>query len=156
MSRKYQYRRNLPHYQKDDRALFITFNTNGRWELPPSARDIVLTCCLYQHRRMVWVHAVVVMPEHVHMIFTVLRDDDGPFSLPEVLQNIKSMSSHRINRLLQRRGRVWQEESFDHVLRSQEKLADRVDYVANNPMRRGLCARPEKYKWLWINEEDYV
>ena len=34
MLREYEYRRTLPHYQKDNRAIFGTFATHRRWHLP--------------------------------------------------------------------------------------------------------------------------
>jgi REP element-mobilizing transposase RayT len=152
--RKYDYRRNLPHYQKDGRPVFITFNTNDRWQMPPAVRDIVLECCKHQHRKMVWLHIVVVMPEHAHLIVNLAHDGaTGPFSVLEFMQNVKSVSAHKINRLLRHEGRVWQEESFDHVLRTDEHLEDRIEYVRQNPVRRRLCRHPGDYKWLWVNPE---
>ena len=51
--------------------------------------------------------------------------------------------------LLGRSGAVWQEESFDHVLRSNESLAEKVEYVCRNPVRAGLVASVGEYPWLW-------
>jgi REP element-mobilizing transposase RayT len=48
-------------------------------------------------------HGFVVMPDHMHLVFTPLADDDGPISLPEILQKVKSESAHRINKLLRRK-----------------------------------------------------
>src|SRR5579864_3817754 len=42
---KYRYRRRLPHLQKADADLFITFRTLGRLVLPEGARDLVLQHC---------------------------------------------------------------------------------------------------------------
>jgi len=39
---KYRYRRRLPHLQKADAAVFVTFCTGGRLVLPEAARDLVL------------------------------------------------------------------------------------------------------------------
>jgi REP element-mobilizing transposase RayT len=65
------------------------------------------------------------MPDHVHLLLTPLRDLDGNlYSLIEILQGIKSASAHSLNRSLGRSGPVWQEESFDHVLRSVRIPAD--------------------------------
>ena len=154
MIRKYDYRRVLPHLQKDSRAVFVSFNTLSRWEIPAAARDLVLDCCVFQHKKMVLLHIVVVMPDHVHLIFAPLHDGDrGPFSVPEIMQSIKGVSAHRVNKLLGRVGHVWQNESFDHVLRSDESLAEKIEYVRQNPVRRGLCRRPEQYRWLWVNPE---
>jgi hypothetical protein len=92
---KYEYRRNLPHFQKDDRAHFITFNTHQKWVLPPAERDVVLESCLFLDGKKIHLHAVVVMPEHVHMIFLVLRNALGENdTFAEILGPIKGYTAH--------------------------------------------------------------
>jgi REP element-mobilizing transposase RayT len=150
--RKYEYRRRLPHYQKADRVVFVTFCKLDRTEaLSDVARDIVLQHCLHDHGKRVRLHAAVVMPDHVHLLATPLRDEKGwPYSLPAILKLIKGVSARRINELLGRSGPLWQEESFDHVLRSNESFAEKLEYIRQNPVRRRLVAKPEDYRWLWI------
>jgi len=90
------------------------------------------------------------MPDHVHMVFTPLRDEAGnTFGLAEIMNGIKSASAHRINKTLNRRGHVWQDESFDHILRSNENVRDKVEYICHNPVRKGLVQAVEDYPWLW-------
>ncbi len=72
MQRKYEYRRKLPHYQPDFKAFFITFSTHHRWILPESVLHIVIDTCLAGNDRKFALHAVVVMPAHVHMALTRL------------------------------------------------------------------------------------
>src|SRR5579871_2064987 len=145
------YRRNLPHLQRDATPHFITFVTKFRWVLPPPARDIVLTSCLHDHRTRYELHVAVVMPDHVHVILTPLLDEARGqfFSLVEILRTIKSVSAHLINRSLTRQTTVWQEESFDRVLRASEKLDAKVQYILQNPVRRGLVRDWEEYQWIW-------
>ena len=82
------------------------------------------------------------MPDHVHLLLTSLRDEAGwPYGLPAILKLIKGASARSINKLLGSGGPVWQEESFDHVLRSQESLAEKLEYIRQNPVRRGLVKR---------------
>jgi REP element-mobilizing transposase RayT len=153
MPRKYDYRRRLPHIQKDNRPIFLTFTTCRRWKLPDTARDIVLDCCLAQNSRKLDLHASVVMPDHVHLILTPLRRQDGwTYSLPEIMHAIKGAAASRINRTLERSGPVWQEEFFDHVLRSNESLGEKVNYVCQNPVRAGLVRNETEYRWLWRGE----
>jgi REP element-mobilizing transposase RayT len=66
------------------------------------------------------------VPNHVHLICTALADSDTPFSIPEIMHAIKSESAHRINEVLGRKGRVWQDESFDHVLHNNESLSQKI------------------------------
>jgi REP element-mobilizing transposase RayT len=148
---KYRYRRRLPHYQKDDRAVFVTFCCGCLGALPEDVRDIVLRHCLHDQGSRAVIHAVVVMPDHVHLLLTPLRDlDRNLYSLVEILQGIKSASAHSLNRALGRSGPVWQEESFDHVLRGEKSFEEKLEYIRKNPVRRGLVTRPEDYRWLWV------
>jgi REP element-mobilizing transposase RayT len=162
---KYHYRRRLPHLQKADAALFVTFCTTGRMILPERARDLVLAHCLRDAANSteagegarptpaarIRLHAVVVMPDHVHLLLTSLRDENGwPFPLVDILQCLKSATAHRINRLLGIQGPVWEEESFDHVLRSDESLKEKCEYIRQNPVKAGLVREPEDYRWLWV------
>jgi REP element-mobilizing transposase RayT len=150
---KYEYRRRLPHYQKAGRALFVTFCKANRCPFPPEARDTVLRHCLHDHGKRFQLHAAVVMPEHVHLLLTPLCDEQGwPYALPSILKRLKGTSARSINKLLGSCGPVWQEESFDHVLRSQESLEEKLEYLRQNPVRRGLVKKSEDYPWLWIEQ----
>ncbi len=150
LARKYSYRRTLPHLQEDERPVFVTFPTLNRWKLPEEARRCALQGCLEEHGRTMTLHAAIVMPDHVHLIFTANRKPDGwNFSLPEILQAVKSRSARAVNTALHCTGPVWQQESFDHVLRSNESLGEKVDYVCMNPVRAGLVRDWREYQWLW-------
>ena len=145
------YRRKLPHLQVDDKPHFVTFCTYQRWILPQSVRSIVLECCLHDNGENFDLKAAVVMPDHVHMIFTPLIDYRAMevWPLARIMDSIKGASAHKINRALGRMGRVWQTESFDHVLRSSETLDGKIRYVLENPVRKGLVRGWSEYPWLW-------
>ena len=145
------YRRNLPHLQRENKCHFLTFCTYRRWILPEIAREIVFSCCLHDHQVRYELQAAVVMPDHVHMVFVPLINPEKQEtrSLAEIMDALKGASAHMINRKLARKGRVWQEESFDRVLRSSESLGEKIVYILNNPVRKGLVSRPEDYSWLW-------
>jgi REP element-mobilizing transposase RayT len=149
-ARKYSYRRNLPHIEKSARWHFFTFATHFRWELPPIARDLALKHCLHDHGRKMQLKIAVIMPDHVHMIFLPLENETGEtFTFEEIIGSMKGASSHSINKILKRSGPVWQDESFDHVIRHAESLEKKIQYVRENPVRKGLVRRPEDYRWLW-------
>ena len=154
LAAKYKYRRRLPHLQKDDADLFVTFCTAGRQPLPGNARDLVLQHCLRENNQRIQLHAAVVMPDHVHLLFRVLRNDDGwTYSLIEIMQCMKGATAHQINKLIGTSGPVWEEESFDHVLRSDESSKEKAQYIKQNPVRAGLVQKPEDHRWLWVNPE---
>jgi len=89
------------------------------------------------------------MPEHVHLVLSALIINSTPLLLSKILASIKSISARRINKLLGRKGHVWQEESFDHCIRSDEYLNAKMAYVLSNPVRKGLVKKPRDYHWLW-------
>ncbi len=71
------------------------------------------------------------------------------YSLAEIMEAVKGASAHKVNKELDRKGRVWQVESFDHVLRSSESLDAKIAYLLENPVRAGLVEKWADYPWLW-------
>ena len=154
MQRRYDYRRKLPHLQPDNKIFFITFTTSRRWILPNRARDIVMETCLRGVGHRFELHALVVMPDHVHLALTPRWNERGTFSIPEIMQEIKSVSAHRISKETGHVGRVWQEESFDRALRREEALDAKIQYMIDNPVRGGLVGTSADYRWIWIESGD--
>jgi hypothetical protein len=70
-------RRNLPHYQWQNKVYFVTFSTYNRERLTAGSRDIVLETCLLGNGKSFQLHAAVIMPDHVHLLFTPLADRTG-------------------------------------------------------------------------------
>lgn len=71
----------------------------------------------------------VVMPNHVHALF-LLR---GKTELEQVTHSIKSYTANQINKLVGRRGQLWQQEGFDHLLRGAAQLEGCMTYIRRNP-----------------------
>jgi Rad3-related DNA helicase len=76
----------------------------------------------------------VVMPNHVHVNVRPLREH----SLSDITHSWKSFSAHRINEMLGRSGRLWQPESFDHLVRDEAQLEKFSAYIQENPVKAGL------------------
>jgi REP element-mobilizing transposase RayT len=145
------YRRQLPHLQCDDKPHFVTFCTEHRWILPERIRQVVLDCCLHDNQVKYDLKAAIVMPNHVHLIFKPLVNHQAmeTYSLADIMNGIKGASAHKINKALGRTGKVWQAESFDHVLRSSENLDAKIAYLVENPVRAGLVGESNDYPWSW-------
>jgi hypothetical protein len=88
------------------------------------------------------------MPDHVHLILTPLTNETlrGVVSLVEIMQAIKSASSHAIHRRVGDRGPIWQEESFDRIVRSSESVDAKIAYILQNPVRKGLVKDWRQYR----------
>ena len=138
-------RRHLLHLQREGKTYFITFVARQRLVLPPEARDLALKTIVYEHERTCYVHSAVIMPDHVHLMVTPFP----AWTLPRILRRMKGVSSWRINGLLSRSGPLWQDESFNHILRSDEGVAEKGDYICANPVRAGLVSTESEYPWIW-------
>ena len=87
-------------------------------------------------------HAFVVMPNHVHLLIT------PKISIPHITNGIKGSTSHQANAILSRKGQhFWQDESFDHWVRSPKEFEKIRAYIENNPVSAGLATAPQD--WLW-------
>lgn len=79
----------------------------------------------------------VVMPNHVHLLVGLV----GQTEIERQCSSWKKFSAGKINQALGRSGRFWQEESFDHCVRSPEQFEAIQRYIANNPK----CLKPGEF-----------
>jgi len=107
----------------------------------PSAASIVESALLHFQGERYALSAWSVMPNHVHAVVTPFADRD----LSRILHSWKSFSAHEINKVLARKGRVWEKESFDHLVREKRAFEKFVTYTENNPVVASLCERPEMW-----------
>ncbi len=139
-------KRNLPHFQVGGSTYFVTFRTNGR-ELTPAQRDQVLAACRHFDGERYELHAAVVMPDHVHLLISPFEAAPGQWhSLAEILHSIKSYTAHQIPG-----GGLWQDENFDRIMRGQDEFVEKLSYVRDNPLRKGLVQAGETYAHAWFS-----
>jgi len=86
----------------------------------------------------------LLMPDHVHL-FARAGFEAKP--LAQWIETWKSLSARRLKPLLGIETSFWQQDSFDRFLRSADNYSMEWDYVNMNPVRRGLCGRPEDWPW---------
>ncbi len=84
---------------------------------------------------------VVVMPDHTHALLT---PTDG-YALSRITKGIKGVSARQINEARRTSGSVWQDESWDRIIRDQSELDEKRRYMLDNPVRKGLTRDP----WTW-------
>ena len=94
----------------------------------------------------VW--AWVLMPNHVHLILCP-SDEDG---LRRALAKVHRAHAGRIHARLGRSGHFWQGR-FGCVAMDEPHLMAALRYVALNPVRAGLAARPEDWPWSSVRAQ---
>ncbi|MFN0168056.1 MAG: transposase [Bryobacteraceae bacterium] len=171
------YRRRLPHWHPEGHPLFLTWRLHGSLpahryfpggnvtsgqafaamdRLLDSARagplylsqapiaQIVVDSLQYAVERLEHfaLHSYVVMPNHVHLLVTPAVD------VPKLTRSLKGITAKRANQQLGLTGQpFWQEESYDHWIRSGDEFARVQAYIEGNPVSAGFVRTPEEYLW---------
>jgi putative DNA methylase len=164
------YYRHMPHHHPEGAYLFITWRLAG--SLPAPVPDVIYATPGHRFaaedralahglgprwledtrvaRRIVEVLrtgeremnlyelcAWVVMPNHVHILIL-------PSSDPRKITHwVKGRSAREANLLLGRAGPFWQQESYDHFVRSRKEYDRIVRYIEENPVAAGFVTAAE-------------
>ena len=150
--------RKLKRYYGDGDLHLITFSCYRRMQHLASARrrDLFLRS-LEQTRRTYGFRVLgyVVMPEHVHL----LVDEPPHRNLSVAMKALKQSVSRRVFR---RRPvpagqlvlfkdssprRFWQARFYDFNVYTRKKRIEKLRYMHRNPVKRGLVARPDDWRW---------
>ncbi len=122
----------------------------GRGACPlkrPECRAIVADAMRHFDGERVDVMAFVIMPNHVH---AAIIPRTG-FHLEQLIHSWKQWTAKRVNPLIGERGKFWQEDYFDSILRDGEHLGRVLRYIRNNPAKASL--HPGEYT---LYESDYA
>jgi REP element-mobilizing transposase RayT len=142
--------RNLPHWELNGSVYFITFNTWEKLELTSEARQVVLSACKFFNNQRYQIFALVVMPDHVHMLIQPLLKSEHDFwSLSSIMHSIKSYSAKQVPKVMKHIGTVWQSERYDRISRHDREFQDTWEYIRQNPVQAELSATAEEYPFFW-------
>jgi thiamine-phosphate pyrophosphorylase len=142
------YSRRLPHWRLDGATYFVTFRIRTG-EFRPMERSVILDHVRAGDPKYYTLIAAVVMPDHVHLI---LRPGEG-VELSRIMQGTKGVLAKKINDLRDVRGHVWQDESWDRIVRDQGELDEKVQYCLENSVKKGLAEDPWDYPWWYYKPE---
>jgi REP element-mobilizing transposase RayT len=100
----------------------------------PANSKIVADSLLKFDGERYWVTDFVVMPNHFHLL-VVFPDDD---SMLKQCEEWKRYTGRNINQRLGNSGRFWQQDGFDHLVRSEAQFEHFRRYITNNPGKARL------------------
>jgi len=89
------------------------------------------------YRLLAW----CVMPNHVHVVVRLFPGQ----VLAKVLKAWKNFSAKAANHTLGQKGRFWQREYYDRLIRNGDELDRAIRYVIENPAKAGL----NNWTWVW-------
>jgi REP element-mobilizing transposase RayT len=105
----------------------------------PECRQIIEEALSYFDKDRYYLDKYVIMPNHVHVIVIPKAE----WGLSKILHSWKSFTANKINKLLGRRGRLWMDESFDHIIRSAEQFEKIREYITTQK-KSNSGFQPEK------------
>ena len=81
------------------------------------------------------------MPEHVHL----LVNEPERSTLAQAIKSLKQGVARRL--ALRSEDSFWQARYYDFNVWSERKFVEKLRYIHRNPVKRGLAARPEDWRW---------
>jgi len=128
---------------------------------PEAARLVIDTWRRFDGERYDLI-AWVVMSNHIHVL--IRQYHEAPLS--KIVQSWKSYTAKRIAPLMKRlKGeehivsnakspyKVWMPYYWDRYIRNERHFQNAVAYIHRNPVKAGLCAKPED--WDWSSAREY-
>lgn len=112
-------------------------------------RDVYVHGIRVCERRYRWlVHAFALLSTHYHIVIESTRA-----ALSAGMQRLNGGYGRYVNTRYDRFGHVFSERFRSRVIDSEEYLYDACAYVLQNPVRAGLCDRPEDWPWSYSRFE---
>ena len=148
--------RGLHRFQESGQSHFVTFSCHHRQPnfATPELFDLFVQCLENTRCQFaLCVYGYVVMPEHVHLLLS----EPPEAKLADAIHNLKLSFSKRAKNLTvpQVRARFlganlgpfWQARYYDRNVRDYEEFKVKLRYLHRNPVKRGLVAKPDDWKW---------
>jgi putative transposase len=117
----------------------VTAERHRLFQVTATAELLKQTILDYHRQGKFLLHAFVIMPDHFHALITPAPD----VSLEKAMQFIKGGFSFRLKSKLD----VWMRSFNESHISTEEKFLSCVRYIEENPVRRGLAATPEAYRF---------
>jgi putative transposase len=90
-----------------------------------------------------------LMPNHYHLL---LKTGSETNDLVKLMHRLMTSYAIYFNKKYQQKGHLF-ESRYKSKYLPQEKDVTRVaKYLANNPVKAGLCRESNDYKWFWTSE----
>lgn len=164
------------YFEKFDEFL-DKYADSPKWLSNDKVAQIVVDAIKYRDGKDYELIAYCIMPNHVHLIFSVERIENEdvvrtlvrkePISrtkvrvtasyknyiLTQIMRELKGSTARECNKILNRSGAFWQHESYDHVVRDGREMERLVSYVLNNPVKAGLVNDCKNWKWNYCKYE---
>jgi REP-associated tyrosine transposase len=126
-----------------DKTYFVSTDAyEGQFLFQTEAMAGGILHCLYRYReqKKFALHEFVVMPNHIHLLLT-----PRGITLERAIQLVKGGFSYYASHELAKKFEIWQRGFSDHRIRDAQDYRIHVQYIRNNPVRRGLVSEATEF-----------
>ncbi|HUR36529.1 MAG TPA: transposase [Terriglobales bacterium] len=120
-----------------------TYQKRSIFQVDAWARVFLKTLYLYRRQQKYLLHAFVLMPNHFHVVLTPAAG----ITLEKAAQMIKGGSAYQLKQAGREGVQVWQRGFTDRRIRNAKEYEALVQYTHQNPVKAGLVARAEEYRY---------
>ena len=113
----------------------VTAQRHSLFQVTATAELLQQTILDYRSQGRFLLHAFVIMPDHFHALIMPAPD----VSLEKAMQFIKGGFSFRLKSKVD----VWMRSFNESQIMTKEKFMNCVQYIEENPVRRGLASTPQ-------------
>ncbi|MCU7837271.1 MAG: transposase [gamma proteobacterium symbiont of Taylorina sp.] len=112
-------------------------------------REAVRLC---KHKRPFYIDAWVVLPEHMHCIWTLPEGDDDFSNRWKMIKTHFSKGlpkTERLSKTRQKKGErgIWQRRFWEHVIRDEWDYEKHMDYIHYNPVKHGWVDKVQDWQY---------
>jgi putative transposase len=131
----------------------VTFNRNHILTNPQYIDTLRESFKLAMRSYPFTIDAHVILPDHIHMIWTLPQGDDNYPLRWSIIKNSfsrhmnKSLKScEPLNKGAKGEAGFWQRRYWEHVIRDDTDLSNHIDYIHFNPVKHGYVLNPEDWE----------
>ena len=141
------HKRHLSHFTMNGSLYFITFRTINT-KLTPEEQKLVLKHIEEGNGQFYMLLSAIVMPDHVHLILNPEKE----YNISRIMKGIKGVSARKINNTRGTTGSIWQNEYYDRILRNENELNEKLNYMFFNSVKKKLTDNTWEYHGWYLNE----
>ena len=131
--------------------------------------DIIIKTLKYSKQyKKLHILSYVIMDNHIHAILSCdnlskFMKEFKSYTAKEIIRNLgddnnililKKLRNYKKRGKTESRYQVWQEGFHPQEILNEEILKQKIEYIHNNPLRRGLVERPEQ--WIYSSASNYI
>lgn len=151
----------LKRYSETNALHFVTFSCHKRKPLlVPDRRGLLVTVLEEMRTRYRFVVVgYVVMPEHMHLLMSESEKANPSTVIQAIkLSFVRKLAkdgcpisragyAREVGTLTSQSKHFWMKRFYDFNVWSESKISEKIHYMHQNPVTRGLVERPEDWKW---------